>query len=65
MLLANEQLSVHKRRVETGRVRINTIVEEHQAWIQEALEREAVSIERVNVDRIVDSYPIIRRRATC
>jgi uncharacterized protein (TIGR02271 family) len=59
--LANEQLSVRKRRVETGRVRIKTIVDEHQEWIHEALEREAISIERVKVDRIVDSHPVMRQ----
>jgi len=59
--LVDEQLSVHKRRVETGRVRIKTVVDEHQDWIQETLERREVSIERVKVGRIVDSHPQIRQ----
>ena len=59
--LADERLSVHKRRVETGRVRIKTILDEHQEWIQEALEREEISVERVKVDRIVDSHPVMRQ----
>lgn len=59
--LADEQLSVRKRRVETGRVRIKTLVDERQEWIQEALEREEISVERVKVDRIVDSHPVMRQ----
>ena len=59
--LVDEQLSVHKRRLETGRVRIKTVVDEHQDWIQETLERREVSIERVKVGRIVDSHPQIRQ----
>jgi uncharacterized protein (TIGR02271 family) len=59
--LVDEQLSVRKRRVETGRVRIKTVVDEHEEWIQEALEREAISVERVTVDRVVDALPVIRQ----
>ena len=60
--LVDEQLSVRKRRVETGRVRIKTVVDEHQEWIQEALEREEISVERVTVDRVVDAHPEIRQQ---
>jgi uncharacterized protein (TIGR02271 family) len=59
--LVDEQLSVRKRRVETGRVRIKTVVGEHQEWIQEALEREEITVERVEVDRIVEAHPVIRQ----
>jgi len=59
--LVDEQLSVRKRRVETGRVRIKTVVDEHQEWIQEALEREEIYVERVTVDRVVDAHPVIRQ----
>ncbi|MDB6045471.1 MAG: hypothetical protein JWM63_4022 [Gammaproteobacteria bacterium] len=59
--LVDEQLSVRKRRVETGRVRIKTVVDEHQEWIQEALEREEISVERVEVDRVVEARPVVRQ----
>jgi uncharacterized protein (TIGR02271 family) len=59
--LAEERLSVHKRTVATGRVRIKTVVDERQHWIHESLEREAVTVERVAVDRIVDEMPQIRQ----
>jgi uncharacterized protein (TIGR02271 family) len=59
--LAKEQLSVHKRKVETGRVRVKTLVEERQEWIQESLERESISFERVKVDRFVDTHPGMRQ----
>src|SRR5579862_5987366 len=51
--VANNQLSVRKRkrRVETGDVRIRTIVKEHHEWIQDV-------IERVKVDSIADSHPV-------
>jgi len=59
--LAEEQLSIHKRSVTTGRVRITTSVDEREHWIHESLEREAVTVERVAVDRIVDETPQIRQ----
>ncbi|MDB6087790.1 MAG: hypothetical protein JWN85_574 [Gammaproteobacteria bacterium] len=59
--LAEEQLSIHKRSVTTGRVRITTSVDEREHRIHESLEREVVSVERVAVDRIVDETPQIRQ----
>jgi uncharacterized protein (TIGR02271 family) len=59
--LVDEQLSVRKRRVETGRVRIKTVVDKRQEWVQETLEREDISIERVVVDRVVEAHPPIRQ----
>jgi uncharacterized protein (TIGR02271 family) len=59
--LVEEQLSVEKRKVETGRVRISTVVDERQEWVRENLVREEVSIERLRVDRVVDEPPQIRQ----
>lgn len=58
--LVEEQLSVTKRKLETGRVRIHTIVDEHEEWARENLEREEIAIERVKVDRIVETRPQTR-----
>jgi uncharacterized protein (TIGR02271 family) len=59
--LVDERLSIDKRTVETGRVRIRTVLDERQEWVRETLEREAVSIERVMIDRVVDAPPGIRQ----
>jgi uncharacterized protein (TIGR02271 family) len=59
--LVEEQLSVEKRKVETGRVRISTVVDERQEWVRENLIREEVSIERVRMERLVDQPPPMRQ----
>jgi uncharacterized protein (TIGR02271 family) len=58
--LVEEKLTVDKRAVETGRVRIRTVVEEQLARIGEDLEREDVSIERVPVNQEVTAVPPMR-----
>lgn len=61
-----EELTLGKQRVETGRVRISTVVESRQEWVEQALEREKLSVERVPVDRVLDSTeppPSIREEA--
>lgn len=52
-----ERASLHKRTIETGRVRIRTVVEESERWFRETLEREAVLVTRVPVDREVEAMP--------
>jgi len=59
--LVDEHLSVEKRKVETGRVRISTVVDERQEWVRENLVREEISIERVRMDRLVDQPPRMRQ----
>ncbi len=58
--LVQEQLSIEKRTVETGKVRIRTVVEEKLARVAEDLERDDVTIERVPVNREVTEVPQIR-----
>ena len=58
--LIEEQLRVGKRVVETGRVRIRTVVDESRVWVREDLEREEVDVERVTIDRQVDVVPQVR-----
>jgi uncharacterized protein (TIGR02271 family) len=50
-----EQAEVHKRLVETGRVRITKQVKEYQEVIEEPLLREQVTVERVPVHRIIEN----------
>jgi uncharacterized protein (TIGR02271 family) len=49
-----EELDVQKRKVETGRVRINKVVREHEELVDEPLLREEVIIERVPINRFVE-----------
>jgi uncharacterized protein (TIGR02271 family) len=58
--VAQESLSVGKRSVETGRVRVRTTVEEHEALIRDALAREEVEVVRVAIDREVGEAPQVR-----
>ena len=59
--LVEEDVSVEKRSVETGRVTISTKIEERRDWIEETLRREDVSVERIPVGRVVtDALPAVR-----
>ena len=60
--VVREELSVEKRRVETGRTRIHKQVLERQEIIDEPLEREEVLVERVPVNQIIcDPVPTVRQ----
>ena len=59
--LVEEQVSIAKHKVPTGRVRIRTVVDEREAWIREELAREEATIERVPIDREVTETPEIRQ----
>jgi uncharacterized protein (TIGR02271 family) len=58
--LIEEQLRVGKRLVETGRVRIKTVVDESRVMVREDLQREEVEVVRVPVDRQIDAVPQVR-----
>ncbi len=58
--LVEERLRVDKRAVETGRVRVRTVVDEHLARVADELESEDVSIERVPVNQEVTAVPPVR-----
>lgn len=55
--LHREELSVGKRTVERGTVRIETEVREHPQEVEQTLDRETVEITRVPVGRPVDAAP--------
>ena len=59
--LVEEQVQITKRAVETGRVRVRTVVDTRQALVSETLERQALSVERRILDREVDAPPPIRQ----
>lgn len=58
--LVEERLHVSTRAVETGRVRVRTVVDEHTEYARADLFREAVQIEHVPIDREVTAVPIVR-----
>ena len=58
--VVEEHLTIDKRVVETGRVRIRTVVNERLARVAEDLERDDVTIERVAVNREVTELPQTR-----
>ncbi|HEX2540860.1 MAG TPA: YsnF/AvaK domain-containing protein [Caldimonas sp.] len=58
--LMEEVLSVGKRSVETGRVRVSTKVEERLAEVAQDLVRENVEVEYVDIGREIEVAPEVR-----
>ena len=56
-----EELSVSKRQVVTGRVRVETVTHEHEQLVDEQLARERVEVERVAVGKPIDAIPAVRQ----
>jgi uncharacterized protein (TIGR02271 family) len=59
--LVEEQVSIAKHKVATGRVRIRTVVDERETWVREELAREEATVERVPIDREVTEVPEMRQ----
>ncbi len=55
--LVDETLRVDKRAVETGRVRVRTIVDEEPVVVSATLTGNYVTVDRVAIDRVVDAVP--------
>jgi uncharacterized protein (TIGR02271 family) len=60
LLLHAEDISVSKRRVVTGRVRVRLSTQAHEKLVDETISHETVDIERVAIGRFVDSAPEMR-----
>ncbi|MEZ0171107.1 YsnF/AvaK domain-containing protein [Microvirga sp. TS319] len=58
--LAEETVSVGKRQVVTGRVRVRTVTDTVEELAHAGVQRETVEVTRVPVDRMVDTVPGIR-----
>jgi uncharacterized protein (TIGR02271 family) len=58
--LAEERVSVTKREVETGRLRIQVSVEERQDMVPVELSHDEVEVERVAVNKAVSHLPSVR-----
>lgn len=55
--LAAEQLRIDRREIETDRLRVRTVTEEVPVWRSEEVQRGALDVERVAVERPVDTAP--------
>jgi len=55
--LADEELIVSKREVETGRVRVRTLVDTHEELVRDELVRASVDVERVAFDTVIEKVP--------
>lgn len=58
--LAEEAIVTSKRQVETGVVRVRTVIDEHQEMVRDALTRTHVEVERVPIDVEVSAMPLPR-----
>ena len=58
--LVQEDITISKRELETGRVRVRTEVQWHTAHARADLFRDHVEVERVPVGREVDAVPPVR-----
>jgi len=58
--LHEEEVSVAKRRVVTGKVKVGTVTRETEKLVEELLEHEHVEIERTTIDKQVDKPPPVR-----
>ena len=60
MPLHKEEISISRRRVETGNVQVATVTHSREAQVDEELTHERVEVERVPIDRVVETAPAIR-----
>jgi stress response protein YsnF len=58
--LCEEQASIAKRRIVTGRVQVSRVTCEHEQLLEETLAREQVEIERIPIGKPVEVLPSIR-----
>jgi stress response protein YsnF len=58
--LVEERLVTSKREVETGRVKVRTLVDEQETLVRETLRHATVEVERVPVEREIDAVPPVR-----
>ena len=55
-----ETVSITKRRVSTGRVRVRTKTEHYRAFAEAELDRNTVDVKRVVIGRVVNRLPPVR-----
>jgi uncharacterized protein (TIGR02271 family) len=58
--VVEETARIDKREVQTGRVKVHTVVETSEQMVREALSSQNVKVTRVPVDQPVTTVPVIR-----
>jgi stress response protein YsnF len=58
--LSEEQASIAKRRIVTGRVQVSRVTCEHEQLLDETLAREQVEVERTPIGKMVEVPPSVR-----
>ena len=58
--MVEETARIDKREVQTGRVKVHTLVETSEQMVREALSSQNVKVTRVPVDQPVTTVPVIR-----
>ena len=58
--LSEEQASIAKRRIVTGRVQVSRVTCEHEQLLDETLAREQVEVERTPIGKVVEVPPSVR-----
>lgn len=58
--VVEEEISIHREEVETGRVRVRTVSEEHTEVVSEDLRRSEAQVDRVFINQEVSELPPIR-----
>lgn len=59
-----EEVSVAKRRVVTGQVKVGTVTRESDQLVEELLEQEHVEVERTPIGKQVDKMPPVQSNHT-
>jgi len=59
--LLAEELSVERRVIETGRVRVATVTREHEEFVDEPVLHTHVEVQHVPVNRPVETMPAVRQ----
>ena len=59
--LLAEELSVERREIETGRVRVRTVTREHEEFVDEPVVHTHVEVQHVPVNRPVETIPSVRQ----
>lgn len=55
-----EEVSIGKRQVATGRVKVSTVTQSREEVIEQPLETERVEVERVSIGKVIEKAPEIR-----
>jgi uncharacterized protein (TIGR02271 family) len=63
--LFQEELSVSRQVVATGKVQVSRVTHSHEQLVDELLEREHVEVERIPIDKPIDHVPSVRDEGDC